>query len=60
MSRLAKDRDEWERFALASLELAPKGDVLTFVEAVDVLCTTARADLTGARRTGRLEGSPIR
>jgi glycosyltransferase involved in cell wall biosynthesis len=60
MSRLAKDRGEWERFALASLELAPKGDVLTFVEAVDVLCTTARASLTGARSAGALEGSPIR
>jgi glycosyltransferase involved in cell wall biosynthesis len=60
MSRLATDRGEWERFALASLELAPKGDVLTFVEAVDALCTTARANLTGPRSTGYLEGSTIR
>lgn len=43
MYRLARDRDEWERFALASLNLAPQGDVLRFVEGVNALCTTTRA-----------------
>ena len=43
MHHLARDRDEWERFALASLNLAPQGDVLRFVEGVNALCATTRA-----------------